>query len=176
MIGIGTALYKTNTLNAMKGANYDGGTDLENSGALTATLGEINAGFDLLENTENFEVDFLLMGSGSGTKETIQAKANKIISIAELRKDAIAFISPSRNTFINDGAVGTVTVNGDSAITNSVVDFYSPITSTTFGVFDSGYKYMYDRFSDTFRYVPLNGDIAGTVSYTHLTLPTNREV
>ena len=133
----------SNTYTLSGGVNYQGGTSLTATGALTATLGEISTGYELFENTENFEVDFLLMGSGAGTKETVQAKANKIISVAEQRKDAIAFISPSRNTFINDGAVGTVTVNNDSAITNSVIDFYSPITSTTFGVFDSGYKYMY---------------------------------
>ena len=48
-------------------------------------------------------------------------------------------------------------------MTTNVVGFYAPLTSTTFAVFDSGYKYMFDRFSATFRYVPLNGDIAGTV-------------
>ena len=167
--GISFAGSGSNTYTLSGGVNYQGGTSLTASGALTATLGEISTGYELFENTENFEVDFLLMGSGAGTKSTIQAKANKIIAVAELRKDAIAFISPSRNTFISDGAVGTVTVNNDSAITNSVVDFYSPITSTTYGVFDSGYKYMYDRFSDTFRYVPLNGDIAGTCARNDLT-------
>jgi len=167
--GISFAGSGSNTYTLSGGNNYDGGTSLTATGAMTATLGEISTGYELFENTENFEVDFLLMGSGAGTKETVQAKANKIIAVAEQRKDAIAFISPSRNTFINDGAVGTVTVNGDSAITNSVVDFYSPITSTTYGVFDSGYKYMYDRFSDTFRYVPLNGDIAGTCARNDLT-------
>ena len=159
----------SNTYTLTGGVNYQGGTSLTASGALTATLGEISTGYELFENTENFEVDFILMGSGAGTKSTVQAKANKLIAVAEQRKDAIAFISPSRNTFINDGAVGTVTVNSDSAITNSVVDFYSPITSTTYAVFDSGYKYMYDRFSDTFRYVPLNGDIAGTCARNDLT-------
>ena len=109
------------------------------------------------------------MGSGSGTKSTVQAKANKIIAVAEQRKDALAFISPNRGSFISDGTVGTVTVNGDSQITQNVVQFYSPITSTTYAVFDSGYKYMYDRFSDTFRYVPLNGDIAGTCARNDLT-------
>ena len=167
--GISFAGSGSNTYTLGGGLNYDGTANLSTSGALTATLGEVSTGYELFENTENFEVDFLLMGSGSGTKETVQAKANKIIAVAEQRKDAIAFISPSRNTFISDGAVGTVTVNGDSAITNSVVDFYSPITSTTYGVFDSGYKYMYDRFSDTFRYVPLNGDIAGTCARNDLT-------
>ena len=159
----------SNTYTLTGGVNYQGGTSLTATGALTATLGEISTGYELFENTENFDVDFILMGSGSGTKETVQAKANKLIAVAEQRKDAIAFISPSRNTFINDGAVGTVTVNNDSAITNAVVDFYSPITSTTYAVFDSGYKYMYDRFSDTFRYVPLNGDIAGTCARNDLT-------
>ena len=48
------------------------------------------------------------------------------------------------------------------------VDFFGPITSTTFGVFDSGYKYMFDRFNNTFRYVPLNGDIAGTCARTDI--------
>ena len=166
--GISFAGSGSNTYALDGGKNYDGGTDLSSTGALTSTLGEISTGYELFENTENFEVDFILMGSGAGTKETVQAKANKIIAVAEQRKDAVAFISPNRGTFINDGTVGTVTVNGDSAITNSVIDFYSPITSTTFGVFDSGYKYMYDRFSDTFRYVPLNGDIAGTCARNDL--------
>ena len=167
--GISFAGSGSNTYTLSGGVNYQGGTSLTASGALTATLGEISTGYELFENTENFEIDFLLMGSGSGTRSTVQAKANKIIQVAEARKDAIAFISPNRGTFINDGTVGTVTVNSDSQITNEVVNFYAPITSTTFGVFDSGYKYMYDRFSDTFRYVPLNGDIAGTCARNDLT-------
>ena len=167
--GISFAGSGSNTYTLSGGVNYQGGTSLTASGALTATLGEISTGYELFENTENFEIDFLLMGSGSGTRSTVQAKANKIIQVAEARKDAIAFISPNRGTFINVGTVGTVTVNSDSQITNEVVNFYAPITSTTFGVFDSGYKYMYDRFSDTFRYVPLNGDIAGTCARNDLT-------
>ena len=159
----------SNTYTLGGGLNYDGTANLSTTGALTATLGEVSTGYELFENTENFEVDFLLMGSGSGTKSTVQAKANKIIAVAEQRKDAIAFISPNRGSFISDGTVGTVTVNGDSQITQNVVQFYSPITSTTYAVFDSGYKYMYDRFSDTFRYVPLNGDIAGTCARNDLT-------
>ena len=159
----------SNTYTLGGGLNYDGTANLATSGALTATLGEVSTGYELFENTENFEVDFLLMGSGSGTKSTVQAKANKVIAVAEQRKDAIAFISPNRGSFISDGTVGTVTVNGDSQITQNVVQFYSPITSTTYAVFDSGYKYMYDRFSDTFRYVPLNGDIAGTCARNDLT-------
>ena len=56
----------------------------------------------------------------------------------------------------------------DSTITDNVVDFYGTISSSTFAVFDSGYKYMYDRFNNTFRYVPLNGDIAGACARTDI--------
>ena len=151
----------SNTYSLGGGKNYDGGTDLTVTGALTSTLGKLSEGYGLFENTEKHEVDFLLMGSANHTKETAQALANKLIAVAEERKDAIAFISPYRGAFLADGSVGTVTTYSDADITDRVVEFYAPITSTTFGIFDSGYKYMYDRFSDTFRYVPMNGDVAG---------------
>ena len=102
------------------------------------------------------------MGSANYPEYEAQAIANKIISVAELRKDVVAFISPYRGAFLNDSAVGQGTINSSADITNNVTGFYAPITSTTYAVFDSGYKYMFDRFTDTFRYVPLNGDIAGT--------------
>ena len=116
----------------------------------------------MFQDNNLYSADFLIQGSANYSKETTQALANKLISIAELRKDAIAFISPYRLAFLNDTAAGSVTVNSDAVITDNVISFYAPITSSSYGVFDSGYKYMYDRFADTFRYVPLNGDIAGT--------------
>ncbi len=158
----------SSTLTLAGGTNYDGTTDITASGALTSTLSKLSLGYDLFENTENYSVDFLLMGSANYAKETAQALANKLISVAELRKDALAFISPYRLAFLNDSAVGTVTVNSDADITNNLISFYAPVTSSTYAVFDSGYKYMYDRFSDTFRYVPLNGDIAGTCARNDL--------
>ena len=145
------------------GNNYDGGTDINSSGALTADLSSLVTGYGLLENTENYEVDFLLMGSASYSKENAQALANKLIAVAEARKDAIAFISPYRGAAITDTSDDrAAAINSDSVITDNVLSFYAPITSSTYAVFDSGYKYMYDRFANTFRYVPLNGDIAGT--------------
>ena len=148
-----------------KGLDYNGfaGITSSVSGSLIATLGNISSGYDLFENTNNFSVDFLLMGSANYNIYDAQALAEKLISVAELRKDAIAFISPYRGSALTDTAIQTeVTVRSASDITDKVIEFYGPITSTTYAVFDSGYKYMYDRFSDTFRYVPLNGDIAGT--------------
>ena len=139
------------------GTNYGGKTGIATDGALTATLGNLSNGYGLFENVEEFDIDFLLMGSGSKGRTTTQALANKLISIAEIRKDAVAFISPDKSTFITGS-----TLNSSADITNNVLDFFAPITSSTYAVFDSGYKYMFDRFGNTFRYIPLNGDIAGT--------------
>ena len=144
------------------GKNYGGQTDLTTAGSLYSGLDDIISGYIIFENTENYKTNFILMGSANYNKEDAQALANKCIQVAETRKDSVAFISPYRQAFLTDSSVGTATVNNDDTITDNVVSFYSPVTSTTYGVFDSGYKYMYDRFNDTFRYIPLNGDIAGT--------------
>ena len=143
------------------GANNDGGSDVTAAGALQPALNQLVTGYGLLQNKEQYDVDFILMGSANYEKETAQALANKVIAAADARKDAIAFVSPYRKAFLTDTAAGSVTVNNDETITNNVLEFYSPITSSSYAVFDSGYKYMYDRFNNTFRYIPLNGDIAG---------------
>jgi len=150
------------TLTFQGGKNYGGQTNTTTAGAMTASIGGITDGYDLFEDKDQFDIDFLLMGSANYPQHEAQAIANKLISIAELRKDVVAFISPNRGAFLNDTSVGTGTINSAADITNNVVGFYSPITSSSYAVFDSGYKYMFDRFTDTFRYVPLNGDIAGT--------------
>jgi hypothetical protein len=151
-----------NTYTLAGGLNYNGQTGISTAGALTADLGELKDGYDLFENTEDIKVDFLLMGSAGYAKETAQELANKLISVAELRKDAIAFISPYRGAALTDNPVeGGVTVKTPEDITSNVISFFSPVASSSYAVFDSGYKYMYDRFANTYRYAPLNGDIAG---------------
>ena len=150
------------------GTNYGGKTDYTTTGALNSGVDDLITGYGLFENTEEIEVDFVLMGAAHHSKEESQAVAEKCIAVAEARKDAVAFISPYRQAFLNDSSVGSVTVNNIDTMTSNVVGFYAPITSTTFGVFDSGYKYMFDRFNNTFRYVPLNGDIAGTCARTDI--------
>ena len=143
------------------GKNYNGKIGITSAKALSSDLNKLVDGYSLFENTENYKVDFLIMGSANYEKETAQALANKLIAVADVRKDSLAFISPYRKAFITDTSVGQVTVENDETITNNVLDYYSPITSSSYAVFDSGYKYMFDRFANTFRYIPLNGDIAG---------------
>ena len=144
-----------------RGKNYDGTENIETSGALSVDLNKLVTGYSLFENKENYNVDFLIMGSANYSKEQAQALANKLIAVADVRKDTLAFISPYRGAFLSDSSAGTVTVNNDETITDNVIGFYAPITSSSYGVFDSGYKYMFDRFANTFRYIPLNADIAG---------------
>ena len=159
--GIDFAATGTTTLTLGGGKNYDGGTDPDVDGSFQVTLAGLASGYELFEDDNLNSADFILMGSGNHTKETTQSLANKIISVAEIRKDAVAFVSPHRGAFLSDGAAGAVTVFNDAQITDNVISFFAPVTSSSFAVFDGSYKYMYDRFSDTFRYVPMNGDIAG---------------
>ena len=144
------------------GLNYGGKTGLDVAGCLDASLANVVSGYGLLENNNLYDIDFLLMGSGRFDKFQTQALANKLIAVAGSRQDSVAFISPNRASLLNDTSDGTaITINSDSDITDNLVDFYSGVNSSSYAIFDSGYKYMYDRFNDVFRYIPLNGDIAG---------------
>ena len=156
-----------NTYTLSGGLNYGGKAGITSTGALTSTLAELKDGYALFENVEDIKADFLLMGSAGYAKETAQELANKLISVCEIRKDAIAFITPYRGAFLSDNPVeGDITIRAAEDITQNVISFFAPIASSSYAVFDSTYKYMYDRFSNTYRYIPMNGDIAGLCART----------
>jgi len=141
----------------------------ENDYAFTPGLDDIMSGYKLFENAEETDVDFILMGSANYSLEEANQLGQTVIGVAESRQDCVAFVSPYRKAFLNDTSDGTaITVNDIDTITDNIIKFYSTMTSSTYGVLDSGYKYMFDRFNNTFRYVPLNGDIAGTCARTSL--------
>lgn len=121
------------------------------------TAAQFGTAMDLFLDTEETEIDFVLMG-GSMTNETdTKAKATKVIAIAASRKDAIAFVSPHKgNQIASTGGALTSTQQKENTLA-----FFSDLTSTSYAVFDSGYKYVYDRFNDQYRYIPCNGDVAG---------------
>jgi hypothetical protein len=141
---------KTYSLNG--GVSYSTGT---------ATLSSISSAYDLFSNQEEIEVDFLIYGSSMTSELESQAKANKLISIANSRKDCIAVISPHRDGVVNITNIDTQTSN--------IVKFFSPLSSSSYAVFDSGYKYTYDRFNNRFVYIPCNADVAGLMARTNLT-------
>ena len=138
------------------GKDYSG---INSEGGYNTTLGDVVAGYELFENEAEYSVNFLLNGPGIATdKQASQAKANKLIAIAESRKDCIAVISPDRSSVVD--------VTSSKKQTDNVVQFFDALTSSSYAVFDSGYKYQFDRFNNTFRYMPLNGDIAGLMART----------
>ena len=169
--GITFAAYGNLNSKLSNGKNYGGNVGLSSTGALNSGLDDLISGYELFANTEKIEVDFILMGSGSvGGKEQVQALANKCVAVAEARQDAIAFISPHRGSAITDTTDdAAVTIRSDEDITDNVLGYYSAVTSSSYAVYDSGYKYMFDRFNNTFRYVPLNGDIAGLCARNDIT-------
>ena len=124
-------------------------------------LGDIVSSYQVLDNPAEYSVNYLIQGpSGGSSIYEAQAKANKLLSIATVRKDCIACISPYRT-----GVVGVTDTDKQTA---NIVSFYDSLQSTSYGVFDSGYKYTFDRFNNTFRYIPLNGDIAGLMARTSI--------
>ena len=130
------------------------------NGQFKANLGDISAAYDLFENKDETDVNYLIMGPGCGAQDESQAKANKLIAIAEERKDCVAVISPHRDNVVD------VTSTTDQ--TNNVIEFYSPVSSSSYAIFDSGYKYTYDRFNNQFRYIPTNPDVAGLMVRTDI--------
>ena len=138
--------------------NLTGGQDYSASGGMTATLGDLFTAYNLFSNNDEIPVDFLIMGPGLTNKFESQAKANHLISIAEQRKDCIAVISPHR--------ADVVDVTSTETQTSNVLEFFSPLTSSSYATFDTGYKYTYDRFNNKFRYIPCNADVAGLMVRT----------
>ena len=140
---------------------FTGGVDYSASGGMEAQLGDLNTAYDLFSNKDEIEVDYIIMGPGLGDESQSQAKANKVISIAESRKDCVATVSPHRANVVN--------VTNTTTATTNLLQFYSPLTSSSYAIFDSGYKYTFDRFNNEFRYIPCNGDVAGLMTRTNLT-------
>jgi len=149
----------------LQGGKDYGDPDLQpgETGTMTATLGGLLNAYDLFANRDEIEVDYLIMGPGLADKFESQAKAAHLISIAESRKDCMAVLSPHRGDVVSEPEFGTGLrqyLTSDQ-ITDNIIAFYSFLPSSSYAVFDTGYKYTYDRFNNKFRYIPTNPDVAG---------------
>ena len=129
------------------------------------TVAEFSTGLDLFADKETVDVDFILMGGSMSTESDTKLKAAACITSANLRKDAIAFISTHKGNQVSGTSALTRTAQKDNT-----VNFFSALSSSSYAVFDSGYKYFYDRFNDSYRYIPCNGDVAGLCVATSTTL------
>ena len=152
----------TNVGDGVKAGYIDAKSYLQSGGVdnLEATLGELQSAYQKFVDENVEDMDYVLQGPSMSNPDDAIAKANFIISIAEGKKDCMAFISPPRYAAVDP-------LKAD-IITERVVEFFDELSSSSYAVFDSGYKYSYDRFNDKQRYVPLNGDIAGLITNSSL--------
>ena len=143
------------TFSAIGNVTYtlNGGKDYDSDGGMVATLGNLITSYNLFSNRDEIGVDYLINGPSLGNKFESQAKANHLISIANQRKDCIAVISSHKNDVVD--------VTNSDTQTDNIIEFFSPLSSSSYAIFDSGYKYTYDRFNNRFRYIPCNADVAG---------------
>jgi hypothetical protein len=121
-----------------------------NDGGLATDASKM-LGLDEFKNSEKVDVTLLATGEASAA-----VAIHAINSIAEYRKDCVAFISPEYSDVVNNAG----------SETTAVVDFRNTMPSSSYAVMDSGWKYQYDKYNDVYRYIPLNGDVAGTCAYT----------
>jgi len=140
---------------------FGGGVDYSAQNGQKATLGDLMTSYELFSNKDEIAVDYLIQGPGLTLEAESQAKANKLLQIAADRKDCVAVVSPHR--------ANVVDVTNTTTQTNNVIRFFSAVNSSSYGIFDSGYKYTYDRFNNEFRYIPCNADVAGLMTRTNLT-------
>lgn len=129
---------------------YDGVTET------TQTLANMAAAYDRFSKSESVDVSLILTGKNQyGTNG--EGLANYIIdNICEARKDCIVLVSPNKETVVNNA----------NDVPTALVNFRNSLHNSSYAVMDSGYKYAYDKYSDVYRWVPLNGDVAGTIVRT----------
>jgi len=147
----GSAVQSTTftAVTTVKNDSLSGGAD-----GSAATVGQLKTAYEKFEDAETVDVNLIIAGTCSATH------IDNLITIAENRKDAVVFASPERSDVVNVANSVTQTTN--------VTGFFNSIRSSSFVVFDSGYKYTYDKYADVFRFVPLNGDLAGLCARTDL--------
>jgi len=119
-----------------------------------ASVAELKTAYERYQDADTVDVNLIIAGKGDATH------IDNLITVAENRKDAIVFASPERTDVVG--------VTSSTTQTTNVKAFFDGIRSSSYVVFDSGYKYTYDKYNDLFRYVPLNGDIAGLAARTDL--------
>lgn len=126
----------------------------ESDGAMQALA---NAA-DLFSDAKSIDISLMIAGKAVGLGNGAQYANYLIDNIAETRKDCVVFISPGRAAVVGSNVEGSQVDN--------IVEFRSSLRSSSYAFIDSGYKYMYDKYNDVYRYVPLNGDIAGLAART----------
>jgi hypothetical protein len=133
-----------------------GGTD-----DYSVTAGEMELAYDKFADTENLDINLVMGGPSSAVADTEaghDTHVTMITDLCELRRECVGFVSPYR--------AATVGITSSISQTYNVKRAFDKCPSSSYMVFDSGYKYMYDKYNDVYRHVPLNGDTAGLCANT----------
>jgi len=126
------------------------GTDGANES--TVSMAALGSAYDLFADASTVDVSLILQGKAIGTND-VQLANYLIDNIAEVRKDCVVFVSPAYSDVVG--------INVENQQAQNIVDFRNALRNTSYAFLDSGYKYQYDKYADVYRYIPLNGDIAG---------------
>ncbi len=131
-----------------------GGADYASSGGnYTITNADLATAYGLVSDPESQTIDYILTGPTGVDDAAGVAKVTSITNIVEERRDCLAFVSPRRANIVG--------LSNGTTITDNITKFFDQLPSSSYTVFDSGYKYIYDKYNDVYRYVPCNGDVAG---------------
>jgi hypothetical protein len=127
------------------------------------SVAEFSAAYDMFADIEQITIDYILSGGsityGATPRDSTKTKAIKAIDTASYRKDCMAFVSPYRNF---------VSLSSTEDQRDAILEYFALLPSTSYAVFDSGYKYIYDRYNDVYRYIPCCGDVAGLCVQTSI--------
>ena len=133
-------------------ATYDSlklGVDTAAEGSMS--LADISAGYDNFSSAEDVDISLIMQGKALGGTNDAGLAKYIIDNICEKRKDCVLFASPSYADVVNN-------IGGE---VDDIIAYRNALTNSSYAFIDSGYKYAYDKYNDVYRYVPLNGDIAG---------------
>ena len=119
----------------------------------TITAGAINTAYSLFANPDAVDISLIVSGPGDAT-----VAGHLISNIAEVRKDCLVFLSPTKASVVDN-------IGSESS---AVITYRDSLTSSSYSVLDCGYKYQFDKYNDVYRWIPLNADVAGTCARTDI--------
>ncbi len=127
---------------------------LKNGADGTITQEDVIRAYDVMADVDSVDISLVISGPATATIAT-----HLISNIAENRKDCVVFISPEKADVVNNYGYEE----------SDVLDFRNLLTSTSYAVMDCNWKYQYDKYNDIYRWIPMNGDIAGLCARTDYT-------
>ena len=144
-----------NTASSTTFTNLDNPTYASMTGGADGTIGnsELTTAYNYFANPDSVDISLIVSGPGNAT-----IAGHLISNIAEVRKDCMVFLSPEKSDVVNNFG----------SESSSVIAYRDTLTSSSYAFMDCGYKYQFDKYNNLYRYIPLNGDVAGLCARTDL--------